>query len=365
MSAEHPLPQTLTLIDRGIADGLHTGAQLYVALGNEPPIDHASGESRPGVAMTTDTLLLWLSASKPLTAVAVLQQCERGSCELDEPVARHVPEFAASGKEAVTIRQLLTHTAGFRWIDIGDETTPWDEIVRRICRASLERDWAPGLRAGYHPYTSWYILGELVQRLDGRPLGQYVRQEICLPLGMTDTWMGLPADVQAALGTRVGPMFNTERGDGSVHTWSNAVGRGRCAPGGSTHGPAHDLGKFYRALRAGGTGVLSADWVAEMTRPQRVGMRDETFRHTIDWGLGVILDSKQYGLSWVPYGYGRYASPRTFGHSGSQSSVAFFDPAYDLIAVVIFNGTPGEARHQPRMRAVLEALYGDLGLAGP
>ena len=100
-----------------------------------------------------------------------------------------------------------------------------------------------------------------------------------------------------------------------------------------------------------------------MTSRQREGMFDNTFKRVIDWGLGLIIDSKRYGIENVPYGYGRYASDNTFGHGGSQSSVGFADPDRQLAVGCYFNGMPGEAAHQKRLRAVLDALYEDLGLA--
>jgi hypothetical protein len=100
-----------------------------------------------------------------------------------------------------------------------------------------------------------------------------------------------------------------------------------------------------------------------MTARQRVGLFDETFKHDMDWGLGMIPNNRRYGVETVPYGYGRYASDDSFGHSGSQSSVAFADSRRGLVVAVVLNGTCGERQHQPRMRAVVEAIYEDLGLA--
>ena len=156
--------------------------------------DLAVGESRPGVPFNPDTLMLWLSAGKPVGAVAIMQLRERGLLQLDDPVCQYLPEFAAGGKGAVTIRHLLTHTGGFRWIDLAWEKSNWDQIIARICAASLEYNWVPGEKAGYHPNTSWYILGELVRRIDGRPYQHYVREEIFLPLGMRDSWIGMPIE---------------------------------------------------------------------------------------------------------------------------------------------------------------------------
>src|SRR5689334_4810650 len=132
------LTRTREILDQGIEQGLHVGAQVYASIDGQPAGELAIGESRPGVAMRSDTLVLWLSSTKPIAAVAIMQLVERGKLSLEDRVAQHLPEFAAGGKDEVTVWHLLTHTAGFRWVDIGGPETPWDEIIARICSAKLE-----------------------------------------------------------------------------------------------------------------------------------------------------------------------------------------------------------------------------------
>ena len=119
-------------------------------------------------------------------------------------------------------------------------------------------------------------------------------------------------------------------------------------------------------LRRGGTldglTLLQEQTVLAMTMRQRVGLFDHTFRQTIDWGLGVIVNSSHYGPG-IPYQFGPHASPETFGHGGSQSSTGFCDPRHKLVVTLLFNGCPREPAHDRRLRAVLKALYEDLQLA--
>ena len=79
-----------------------------------------------------------------------------------------------------------------------------------------------------------------------------------------------------------------------------------------------------------GRRVLLPQTVEAFTSPHRIGMLDVTFKHVLDWGLGFIVNSNQYGAETVPYGYGHHASPRTFGHSGYRSSTGFADPEHGL-----------------------------------
>jgi CubicO group peptidase (beta-lactamase class C family) len=120
-------------------------------------------------------------------------------------------------------------------------------------------------------------------------------------------------------------------------------------------------------LRGGTTStgqrILREDTVQEMTSRQRVGIHDETFQQVIDFGWGVIINSAQYSAGPVPYGFGEHASAETFGHGGAQSSLGLADPAHGLVAVLIANGTPGDAVHQERFHQLTTALYEDLGLA--
>jgi CubicO group peptidase (beta-lactamase class C family) len=188
------LPRTRDVLLAGIDAGLHIGAQVYVSQHGNIIADFALGEARPGVPMTTETLMVWLSATKPLTAVAIAQLWEQGKLDMQDPVARHVPEFAQNGKGTVTIWHLLTHTCGIRWLDTGWPQTSWEQIIARICAMPMERGWVPGEKAGYHATTSWFILGEIVQRLGGTKFSDYIREEICLPLGMNDSWIGMPPE---------------------------------------------------------------------------------------------------------------------------------------------------------------------------
>src|SRR5581483_10385650 len=103
----------------------------------------AIGEARPGVPMTSDTLMLWLSATKPVTAVCVAQLWERGGLGLDDRVMQHIPEFGVGGKDAITIRHLLTHTAGIRAAASNSSRSPWDETIAKICASKIEPGWVP------------------------------------------------------------------------------------------------------------------------------------------------------------------------------------------------------------------------------
>ena len=373
-AAPQRFPRTLAAIERGITGGEHVGAQVYVARGGEVVADVALGRARsaPPVPMRPDSLCLWLSATKPVAAVALAQLWEKGLLDLDDPVAAHLPPFAARGKERVTIRHLLTHTGGFRALAGNWEDQPWDRIIHAVCEARLEPDWVPGRKAGYHLATSWYVLGELVRLLDPqhRPFERYVREMLFEPLRMIDSWVGLPPERYRAYGDRVAFMHETT--DPAAPRWPHSndseSGAAACRPGSNGRGPVRELGFLYEMLLGrgmrNGNRVLSPQTVEAITAPHRVGMYDNTFRHTMDWGLGFLINSSRYGPGPAPYGYGPHASPRTFGHGGSQCCTAFADPEHQLAVAILWNGRPGEQRHDRRLRDTLATLYEDLGITG-
>jgi CubicO group peptidase (beta-lactamase class C family) len=365
-SAVSALPKTEAALQHGIDAGWHLGGQLCVIRHGELLFDDAFGEAKPGRPMSRDDLTLWLSASKPVTAVLLARYWENGAFELDDPVARHIPEFAAHGKEGITIRHLLTHTAGIRMLDVGWPGRSWDEILDHIASHRPEPRWTPGQRAGYHMASSWFVLGELIQRFSDRPFADAVRQEIFTPLGMTDCWIGMPPERYRAYGDRIAPTWDTEKPSRPNHGWDSERRCTRPSPGGNGRGPMRQLVRFYAMLLQRGSldgeRIISSQCVEALTARHRVGMVDRTFKVKIDWGLGFILNSAYYGQAHLPYAYGPLASNRTFGHSGYRSTVAFADPEYGLAVALAFNGTPSDADHERRIKMVLGALYRDLEL---
>jgi CubicO group peptidase (beta-lactamase class C family) len=367
LKVAHFMNRTLDILQQGIDQGLHLGAQIYVSLNGQTVLDDALGQARFGVPMRTDSLCWWLSAVKPITAVAIARLWERGKLELDDRVGQHIPEFARGGKESITIRHLLTHTGGFRGVSSNSSPEPWDQIIQAICASRIEPGWIPGKKAGYHIASSWFILAEIVRRLDGRMIDRYVREEIFVPLKMNDCWIGIPVERFEEYGDRIASTYSTEKHPPDPsHAPVSAAFASLVRPAGNGRGPMRELARFYTMLRDHGTldgaRILSAQTVEALVSRHRTGMLDHTFKHVIDFGLGFLINSAMYGPDTVPYGYGRFASPRTYGHSGNQSSCAFCDPERSLIVAWVCNGTPGEPRHQQRQRQINDAIYEDLGM---
>jgi CubicO group peptidase (beta-lactamase class C family) len=352
--------RTLAELRRGERLGWHTGAQVGAWVDGEEVIDLATGQARPGRPMRPATTVEWASATKPVTCTALMLLVERGSLGLDDPVCAHLPEFGTAGKEAVTVRHLLTHTAGLTTTITG--VAPPERIVADICAAPLREGWEPGRRCAYNSVAMW-IVAALVARLtrhrsDGRSAGglagfsgfaRFVRSEIFVPAGISESWIGMPAGVYAARrdDLAVIPGSSTS-GTREWVTWERPTGGG--------HGPIRDLGRFYAALLAGR--VCSPALVAAMTRREQAGVYDEYLDATVDRGLGFLL-----GSSYAGHSYGPHASGDSFGHGGRNWCVAFADPKVGLAVAVYWNGRVAPGVHALRQPATLAAVYEDLGLA--
>lgn len=335
----------------------------------QPLVNLAVGENVPGELLTSDHLLPWLSAGKPITALAVLSLVEQGVWDLDRPVADLIPEFAAQGKGVITTRHLLTHTAAIDAVALGWPTTPWEEIIARVCAAPLKPGAAVGEYAAYDPQRSWFILGELVQRLRQQPIAEVLQTQFFNPLGMSDTFLAMPSERYDEYSSRLG----------RVHVMTDGLLRANhahqketvtaAAPGSSCRGPIRQLGRFYEFLLSDGTwngkSLIQPETIRQMTARHRVAQFDQTFQHTVDFGLGIAVNSNRYGANTIPYGFGKHASEGSFGHGGSQSCIGFADPQNRLAVAMVANGYPGEVPHNRRFRELLTLLYEELGFVAP
>lgn len=348
----------LKQFEAGREQGLHTGLQIHVRLHGEVLLDEAWGEERAGVSLQTRALMLWMSSGKPLLAAGLALLKDGRKLDWEDPVVMYLPEFGVHDKQDITLRHLLTHTGGFRQADLLRDTD-WDALVAKVCAVKREPGWTPGGKAGYHSAGSWVILGEVVRRITGRMPGPWLREHLFLPLGMTSTWLGLPADS----GLPVSLMHTAKNGVVSPHPdYSQEKNLRAPWPGSNIFSTARDMAEFYTAMLKGGGGVLTLGTAHELVRAHREGLVDQTFKHPLRTGLGFLLDSKRENIHWHSYGYGRYASANTFGHGGNQSSVAFADPACSLVVAAAYNTMPGELSHQGRMRELLETIYEEAGL---
>ena len=360
------LEQAIKLLEKQREENLHNGAQLFVARKGQPLLDVAVGEVEPGIPLYTNSVMLWLSSTKPLTAVAIAQLMEGGKLKLEDRVQDFIPEFA-NGKESATIKHILTHTGGFPMGAFPFLDYDWEETIQGICEAPAE--WEPGTAAGYHGLSGWSILGEIVRRVDGRPIVVYLDEEIFKPLGMKDSSLGITEARDAELGNRLS-RISVKTDDElivstNVEQWNTPEVRYRAIPAGGGYGPAHDLGRFYLALWNGGelegNRILKKETLELFTATHRSGIvdRTNTMFYGIEvapaWGLGFMKGSDTEEP--VSLQYGRRCTSGAYGHGGALSSVGFVEPSRDLVIAVVTNGLPSNIDHTRRLRDISDTIH--------
>ena len=182
------------------------GASVAVTLEGAPVVDLWAGDADDaGRAWERDTIVNVWSTTKTMAALCLLVLADRGQIDLDAPVARHWPQFAARDKQRVTVAHVLGHTAGLPGWDppiTAEVLYDWERATSAL--AGQAPWWEPGTASGYHAVSQGHLLGEVVRRATGRTIGAFFRDEVATPLG-ADFHIGLPASEEARVGRMIVP----------------------------------------------------------------------------------------------------------------------------------------------------------------
>ena len=316
-----------------------------------------------------DTMAMSFSTSKGVVSTLAHIFADRGALDYERPVARYWPEFGRNGKQDITVRQALTHRAGLAplrpLIDAGDRILDWDYMVRALEDAEAR----PGRRSAYHALTYGWLLGELIQRVAGKPLPEVIEQELAGPLGLDGCYIGAPPDAiarAASLGggpssamprltrsalsdpimrvlsnyTRlwrlpINPKLMFEAlvppGDAGV-MWERRILE---VPVPAANGlfTARSLARIYAAIAGGGSldGVrLFSRRTAARIAEVNVHSRDKVIPIRMNWRLGYHGAFTSRGML-----------DSAFGHFGFGGSGAWADPERSLAVAMVNNALGG------------------------
>ena len=326
-------PEKLAEIDQAMAESIAAGqlpgAVVWVEHRGEP-FHKAYGQrvvEPQSEVMTDDTVFDAASLTKVLsTTPAVMLLSERGQLDIEAPVSRYFPAFAANGKESITLRHLLTHTSGLR-PGLG-RATAWDGWETALGMAAAETPTqAPGSRFVYSD-INFIVLGEIVRRVSGRELDAFVQAEIHAPLGMSDTTYRRRGGSGGT--SRIAPTERVSEGRfyrGEVHD-PTARRMGGVAGHAGLFTTASDVAKFSRMMLNGGTlgglRLFQQETVRAMTSVQSpAGLPAR--------GFGWDIDSPYAGPRGMRFELGSY------GHTGWTGTSMWIDPATSTFVILMSN----------------------------
>lgn len=319
-------------------------------------IGHASGNGPADAAgvpkrlLTPETPICLFSASKAVTAVLVHKLAEDGGIRLDQRVSHYLPEFGQAGKQDTTISDVLAHRGGFPMMKIkaADKKVElmedWDRVIQLICASPP----TASRQQAYHAMTGGFILGEVIKRVTGTPITEYLDAQIRKPLKFKHFTYGIAKKhwPQVALNYEAGapvrfplstvaeralfvPFPEVVRAS-NTDSFKQAV-----IPAGNIYATADELGRFFQMLLDGGVAngkrILKPETVARLRRPVgRIGI-DRMLMIPLQYSEGMMLGARPAGL------YGPN-TPDAYGHLGFMNILGWADPSRHLSAALLTTG---------------------------
>jgi CubicO group peptidase (beta-lactamase class C family) len=350
---------------REVDEGLLRASQVALARDGKLALLASFGEARD------DSLFCIFSATKGITSAAGWLVMQDGNLSENELVAEIIPEFAQNGKEAVTVRQLFTHTAGFPAAPF--RPLDWLDRERRGERfAQWRLSWEPDSRFEYHPTSSMWVIAELIERRSGTTFQDFVRARINQPLGLPELYVGLPESASARvvdcehvgdglttedyqrLGIPEPPV--TEVTEEAILSFNDPAIRAVGVPGGGAFTGAAELALFYQGLLHGGLAGTEVWAPAIRARARTVltgELTDPLFGKLVSRGLGIVIagdDQRSYR------GFGKTNSEFAFGHNGAGGQIAWADPATGLSLAYLTNGHDRNELRQGRRGVAISSI---------
>jgi CubicO group peptidase (beta-lactamase class C family) len=368
--------------ERNFSDRGEVGAAVAIWIGGDLVVNlwAGSADAAGSRQWREDTLVAVYSGTKGLTSTCVHLLAERGEIDLHAPVASYWPEFAQAGKQGITLCMVLGHRSGVigpRERLTPEQTLEWQTVCDRL--AAAEPWWEPGTAQGYHMVTFGFILGEVVRRVTGRTIGQYLRTEIAEPLGI-DVHIGLSATEHHRCAEIVNKPFVSDIFAAAPRTAATLddhpltaasvaadfvpddelgridLRRWRCAefPGTNGHVSALGMATFYNALAQGK--LLSREHMDLVRISQGRFDTDVVLGPRVadhGWGMGYMLN--QRGIAGP--------NRKIFGHGGSGGSYAFVDLEHQIGYAYVMNSFDATKAHaDPRSVALMREMYAALGV---
>ncbi len=348
------------IFERQQAEGLHPGAQLVVLRQGQVVLDRVVGlaDLRRKRPVTPDTPFLTFSVTKALTGMCIHKLIEEGKVEWDAPVAEYWPEFGCKGKETATIRHVFLHQAGVATRGMTRQVPlwlNWNALMGSI--AALETEYPPGSKTSYHVVNYGFIFGEVVRRVTGIPIVEFMRQTFIEPLGMDNTWLRLPRRQLS----RVSRIYSANPDQRSLaRLFSVPIYRRAVVPAASLNSTARDMAVFYQMLLNGGQYAgrryVQPETIAAATALGFHGIDHFSQQETF-WAHGFHLGGRTPSPGEPGPSFGRASSLRTFGHAGNGTCIAWADPEAEMVLAFTCNLILPQRETAIRWQSLADALW--------
>ncbi|NKI70184.1 serine hydrolase [Collimonas pratensis] len=363
--------------EANFANGEELGASFCATVEGETVVDLWGGyadeeKSRP---WARDTIVNVYSITKTMTALTALLLADRGELDFSAPVASYWPEFAANGKDRITVAQLMSHTSGlsgWRPAVSGADFYDWDKVTSML--AAQAPLWEPGTASGYHVYTFGFLIGEVVRRITGKSLGTVFREEIAEPLG-ADFWIGLPgsedhrvanlAGGESPPGTANLQLTDVQRitfidTQTDVPSTRTRVWRGAEIPAANGHGNARSIAEIHALLANGGVAkgkrIMSEAGCRKALEQQIDGPDLAMGGRQVRFGLGFGLPSAILALTPL--------NPNSLFWAGGGGSFILIDVDARTTFAYAMNKMQRSLVGDERSFRIIRAMWQALG-AGP
>ena len=328
---------------------------LNRSLGHARGINASEGLSEP-VLMTPETPVCLYSASKAVMAMLVHKLAEEGKVNLLNPVAHYIPEFAQSGKEKITIYQMLAHRGGFPTID---QDIPMEEMFNR--EAILDIIYATsascpdGRDQAYHALTSGFIADELIRRTTGKTITEYLDEKICKPMGMKNFTFGLNEEDREKValnyvtgmrnGKIIGGILEKVLGVSVEEAAEISNSEGFMSvpmPSANLYSTAEEISRFYQMLLDDGKfakkTIFDKLTIQTATREAGKARLDKAIKLPMRYSAGFMLGGKPVGM----YGLRTHEA---YGHLGFSNIFCWADPERDISVALLSTGKPIIGNH--------------------
>jgi CubicO group peptidase (beta-lactamase class C family) len=320
----------LDLARRDIERGRLPACQVAIARDGELIAFESFGEA------DGETRFHAFSATKPIVASAIWLLIGDGLLDVSRPVCEYVPELATDGMDAVTVEQVLLHTAGFPTAPM-DPVDGADPQRRRDQFARWRVEWAPGTRFVYHASSAHWVLADLIERLGGIDFRDFVEQRVCRPIGLPRV-LGVDPGHDDGIAPLTAVAGESAERDELLRLFTDPAVRAAGVPGGGAILTAADLALFYQALLHNPGDLWRPDVLADATGTIRCTLPDPLLGAPVNRTIGLVVAGDD-GLHALRYaGFGEGNSPASFGHAGAHMQIGWADPATGTSFAYLTNG---------------------------